>query len=561
MAVAGWAIRERSTAPTSPVVSFAVPISDGVQLQALAVSNDGRQFAYIADSATVPRLRVRSLDSLETKAIVSADGLRYGGVAFSPDGKWVAFINRGRLMKAQIAGGPAQPIADVEGANGIVWMRDNTIVLGGYGVRGSGLRTVSANGGALRLLTKAAAGATGHLHMNPVALPDDEHIVFTDYGPGGAEDDFVSVTSLAKGDVVNSNIVGLPLGFAAGHLLYKAIGDEAFLSVAFDPSAPQAVRDANVVSVGAWSAALSATGVLVAASGGRAARVLWVSADGRTVTPIRGLDSVMRAGDPRLSPDGSQLAFSRDDGNRNASIAVYTFANATTSRLATIGLRPEWTPDGTRVFYQSTRSDVKAPSGLLSQPADGSGSYEVLGSRGARADGAIYSAVMSTDGRWLLYRPNSDGGLRVVPTAGADASRAFVEAGQSATMPRFSPDGGWVAYVTGETARREVYVRPFPGPGPVITVSTGGGTEPIWSRDGTQLCYRVGRQMVSARIERTPTFRVISRSTLFEGNYLASPNYAQYDVARDGRFLMLQPTGASTQLTVLVNWPQTLKAK
>ena len=79
---------------------FAIPISDGVQLQALAISPDGPQFAYIADSATVPRLRVRALDSVDTKAIVAADGLRYGGVAFSPDGKWVAFINRGQLMKA-----------------------------------------------------------------------------------------------------------------------------------------------------------------------------------------------------------------------------------------------------------------------------------------------------------------------------------------------------------------------------------------------------------------------------------------------------------------------------
>ena len=79
-----------------------------------------------------------------------------------------------------------------------------------------------------------------------------------------------------------------------------------------------------------------------------------------------------------------------------------------------------------------------------------------------------------------------------------------------------------------------------------------------------QLYWAPGHPILSqpeTRIERTPTFRVISRSTLFEGNYLASPNYAQYDVARDGRFLMLQPPGASTQLTVLVNWPQTLKAK
>ena len=213
------------------------------------------------------------------------------------------------------------------------------------------------------------------------------------------------------------------------------------------------------------------------------------------------------------------------------------------------------------MLYQSTRADVKAPTGLLWQPADGSGTYEVLGSQATRADGAIYSAVMSPDGVWLLYRLSSDGGLKVVRAKREEPSRLFVEAGQSVTMPRFSPDGAWVVYVTGETARREVYVRPFPGPGPVITVSAGGGTEPIWSRDGTQLFYRSGRQIMSARIERTPVFRVVSRATLFEGDYLASPNYAQYDVARDGRFIMLKPTGASTQITVVVNWPHTVVAK
>jgi serine/threonine-protein kinase len=322
------------------------------------------------------------------------------------------------------------------------------------------------------------------------------------------------------------------------------------------------VRDAEVVSVGAWNAALSASGVLVAASGGRTSRADWVSADGKTVTPIPGLDSLKRGADPRLSPDGSQLAFTHEgqDG-RSTSVAVYTFTNATISRLGTAGQRPEWTPDGSRVLYQSTRSDVKAPTGLLWQPADGSGTYDVLGSQATRADGAIYSAVMSPDGTWLLYRLNGDGGLKVVRAGSEESSRTFVEAGQSVTMARFSPDGGWVAYVTGETARREVYVRPFPGPGPVMTVSAGGGTEPIWSREGTQLFYRSGRQIISARVERTPTFRVVSRTTLFEGDYLASPNYAQYDVARDGRFLMLKPTGESTQITVLVNWPQTLKAK
>ncbi|MBY0489259.1 MAG: serine/threonine-protein kinase [Gemmatimonadaceae bacterium] len=562
MTVAWWGWRARGVAPNAPVVSFSVPLSDGVQLQALAISADGRQFAYIADSATIPRLRVRSLDSNGTRAIGAADGLRYGGVAFSPDGKWVAFVNRGRLMKAPLSGGPAQPIADLDGANGIVWTRDNTIVLGGIGARGKGLRIVSANGGDIRPLTTAAAGPSGHLHMWPVALPDGRHIAFTDFGPGGGEDDLLSVTSLESGEVVNSTIVGQALGYGAGRLLYKAIGEEALLSVPFDPSSPRAPNDAEVVSVGSWNAALSETGVLVAASGGRTSRALWVSADGRTVSAIPGLDSVTRGADPRLSPNEAQLAFTNEGGDgRTVGVSVYTLANATISRLGTMGQRPEWTPDGSRVLYQSTRTDVKAASGLLWQPADGSGTYEVLGNRTMRADGSVYSAVMSPDAAWLLFRANSDGGLKVVRLGTDEPSRVFVDAGQSATMARFSPDGRWVAYVTGETARREVYVRPFPGPGPVITISAGGGTEPIWSRDGTQLFYRAGRQMISARVEHTPTFRVVSRTTLFEGDYLASPNYAQYDVARDGRFLMLKPTGAPTQINVLVNWPQTLRTK
>ena len=562
VAVAVWAIRERGAVLPPAVVSFSIPISEAVQLQVLAIADDGRQFAYIADSATIPRLRVRTLDSVGIRAITAADGLRYGGVAFSPDGKWVAFVNRGQLMKAPLAGGPAQPIVDIDGANGIAWTADNTIVLGSIGTSGAGLRMVPADGGVLRELTKAVAGPSGHLHMWPVSLHDGTHIAFTDFGPGGVEDDLVSITSLDGGSVTKSPIVGQPLGYAAGRLLYKTIGEDALLSVPFDPATMRTSRDPEVVSVGAWNAALSATGVLVAASGGRTSRAEWVSADGRTVTPIAGLDSLIRGGDPRLSPDGSRLAFKREglDG-RSASIAVYSFANATISALGTVGQRPEWTPDGTRVFYHSARVDVKAPTGLLWQPADGSGAPSVLGRQTTRADGSIYSAVMSPDGAWLLYRTQGGDGLTVVRLDGAEPSRVFVEAGQSATMPRFSPDGGWVAYVAGETARREVYMRPFPGPGPVITVSSGGGTEPIWSRDGTQLFYRKGRQMMRAGIERTPRFGVVARTPMFEGNYLASPNYAQYDVAPDGRFLMLRPTGAMTQLTVQVNWSRALSVE
>ncbi len=127
----------------------------------------------------------------------------------------------------------------------------------------------------------------------------------------------------------------------------------------------------------------------------------------------------------------------------------------------------------------------------------------------------------------------------------------------------FSPDGHFLAYVSDESGRREVYVQPYPGPGGKLTISTDGGQEPVWSADGRELFYRNGNQMLAVAIRTEPTFSAGKPRLLFEGNYqLDAVGHPFYDVSPDGqRFLMVRPKGggAPTQLYVVLNWGEELK--
>jgi eukaryotic-like serine/threonine-protein kinase len=126
---------------------------------------------------------------------------------------------------------------------------------------------------------------------------------------------------------------------------------------------------------------------------------------------------------------------------------------------------------------------------------------------------------------------------------------------------RLSPDGRWLAYLSDETGRFEVYVRPFPGSGPRAQVSTGGGTEPVWSRDGGALFYRSGPALLRARLTTAPSPAVAARDTLFRGAFLRDPSHANYDVAADGRFLMLQNAADQSETLVVLNWARELRAR
>jgi Tol biopolymer transport system component len=113
-----------------------------------------------------------------------------------------------------------------------------------------------------------------------------------------------------------------------------------------------------------------------------------------------------------------------------------------------------------------------------------------------------------------------------------------------------------VAYSSDESGRWEVYVEPYPGPGTKILVSTEGAQQPMWSRDGKELFYRSGDKMMAAAVETEPQFRITGYNKLFEGRYFSSVNLQNYDVAPDGRFLMIkeQVESAPLEINVVLNW-------
>ena len=226
-------------------------------------------------------------------------------------------------------------------------------------------------------------------------------------------------------------------------------------------------------------------------------------------------------------------------------------------RLTTMGRndRPEWTADGTRVLYRTTRDGGDQ---IWWQPADGSARAERLHVGGQEA-------VVSGDGKWLVTRSigsSSKRDIRYRALVGDTTTFPVADSEFEELMPRLSPDGRWIAYVSDESGVLEVYVRGFPGPSGKVQVSLAGGTEPVWSPDGKRIYYRNKRDVIAARLSISPTFSVASRRTLFEGAFSTSPIHPNFDVSPDGRrFLMIEPTNSAAQVIVVQNWATEVRAK
>jgi len=173
----------------------------------------------------------------------------------------------------------------------------------------------------------------------------------------------------------------------------------------------------------------------------------------------------------------------------------------------------------------------------------------------------------SDDGQWLAYsetHPATGGDIWALPTGGDRTPRVVVRTPSDERHPRLSPDGRWLAYASNESGRNEVLVQSFPEPGGRTQLSTSGGIEPVWSRDGRELFYLNGDAMMAVEIRTSPTFTVSAPRMLFEGRYVPSPNaVASYDVSADGqrslRVQPMHPDPPTDQIQVGLNWFEELK--
>ncbi len=546
--------------------------------RAIALSPDGRALVFSAVRNETQQLYLRALDRPEASGIAGTDG--GGSPFFSPDGRWIGFWADGKLKKISLQGGTAVVVCQAEPVFGASWGSDDVIVFGGS----EGLWQVSADGGVPTALT--TVGSDEFSHRQPYVLPDAKAVLFTVQTRAFRWDDArIEVLMRDTGErrsVVQGGVDARYL--RTGHLVYLQRG--ALVAAPFDLQQLQvtggpvgmldgvmhAIEASNVLSdTGAAQLDVSETGALAFVAGTLYPPVertlVWVDNKGSADPfdlPARNYSG------PRLSPDGGRLAVAQSITIADADIWIYDLKRGTSIRLTSDGGHawPVWSPDGQRVAFYT---ESQGASNLFWQPVDGSMRPERLTTSPYHQRPASWSP----DGKELVYsqgHPTTLGDIWVTSLNGARASpRAIVQERFDELFPELSPNGRWLAYASNESGRYEVYVRPYQGPGPKHPISTSGGREPVWARDGKQLFYREPprqpggpfRMMV---VDVTPgaAFSAGKPTALFEDRYSRMSPIRSYDVGPDRRFLMLldkqpPPTAPASEIHLVLNWFEEVK--
>jgi len=546
------------------VVQFAIPGTPGgratmLGLSTLSISPDGRMLVYLGHGdGGRQQLMVRSIDDITARPLPETES--GDSPSFSPDGKWVAFVRGNQLYKTSVDGGKPQLVGTAPGTfAGASWSSAGVFVVSAY----VGLYLIPEAGGPPRELTRADR-ARGVTYQTAAVVVDDEGIVlYSSWRSALMTSSSIAIASMETGETTVLDVQGVqPLGIVEGALVYVTAAGTV-MGVPIDigkrrvlGTPVQLVTDVSVnPTTGLARAALSRTGTLFYQSGTQLSQVVIAAADG---TARSVLDERREYAFPRLSPDGKQLAIAIGAGGRR-DIWLSELSSGTLTRLTTEGEtneRPEWSPDGKRVLY---RSDQKGRAAIWWRHADLSSPATSL----LAGDGMdVFEAVMSPDANYIAYQLDTAGAdifyraLRGDTTPVAIANSAAIE-----TMQRISPDGRWIAFATDESGRYEVVVQPFPGPGGRVQVSGGGGTEPVWSRDGRRLYYRGFGKFMSATIRPGTTFGVSARDTLFADQYVYAANpHANYDALPDGSFIFLK-AASEGNMVVVANWKSVLRSR
>jgi serine/threonine-protein kinase len=529
--------------PTMPAMPF-------------ALSSDSRRVVYTGLGPAGPRLYVRGLDDMETHALAGTEGALQP--TFSPDGKWVAAIVNNRIVKVPAEGGALVTVRSVEGVSnaGLAWLDSDTLLASNNGR----LEALPADGGAPVALSRPDTAHGEFRQWGPRAI-DRRFIAYVSLGPNRITANRIGILDRKTGRVTITKEYGTTVLGALDRRLLWVTTDGSVMAAAMSASGElgpprRVLEDVLVRSGGAAKASLSPSGSLIYHRVVSASQLVLL--DERGAAAPLGLETRPYT-HPRWSPDGSKIAVSigRTGG---ADIWVIDAKTKSASRLTSgpADDNPSWSADGKRIVYRSLDSTGNV---LKVIAVDGSGPATTL--IPAKLD--AYSGAFSHDGKWLMYRTSdltaAFRDIFVIPTTdGVDHTpRAVREGLATRADPSFSPDDRMLAFVSDESGNAQVYVAPFPGPGPAIQVSVNAGVEPVWSRDGRVLYYRSGANLMAATIAESP-LSVTSNRALFPMPYLTDTGYHDYDVSPDGKHVLaLQSVDREAETIVIYNWAAELR--
>jgi Tol biopolymer transport system component len=556
-------VRRRGVRP-QPIHSYLIPPEGaafrltGDEAAPITISPDGSSVAFGAGN----KLWVQSLRTGASTPLASTDGAQFP--FWSPDGRSIGFFAGGKLKSVEASGGPVQVIADAPTPRGGTWGKSGVIVFTAD-FRG-GLSRVNAAGGPTTPLTKIDL-KRHTTHRWPSFLPDGKHVLYlaASHVNPRSEESGIYVASLDGGEPRRVMPSYGSAQYVPGFLL--SVRDANLMAAPFDAGrlalTGESVRVASDVNFdyGTWRGVftVSQNGVLVyqAARESAGGQLTWIDMSGRTLAAIGERSEAYAL---RLSPDNRRASLVLGDPNND--IWVYELDRGVRTRLTTgaqVIVAPCWSRDGSEILFVTGQSlqklDVEYVMGTL--PANGAGQRKVIYKSPVR----IEPTDWSPDGRFVLIDKGTIGAsdIWVVPLATPDKAFPLVESPFLDGNGQFSPDGRWVAYMSQQSGRLEVYVTSFAEAGARWQVSANSGTQPRWSADGQTLYFvSLSAQLMAASVDGNgPQFVVKDVKPLFPVNLFVGPRIScGYDIAADGKRILINSAGEAEapRVVLIANW-------
>jgi DNA-binding winged helix-turn-helix (wHTH) protein/Tol biopolymer transport system component len=554
--VAGRVLLPSRTLPGGKTVLLTQPgpeestvVSGGI------LSPDGRSMVFVSrdQKAGLARLYLKQMDSPGLSLMAGTEGASHP--FWSPTSDIIGFFANGALRTVDLHQGTSKAIAAVPVcAGGGTWGMSGTILFSDW--QTGFYRVNPADGRVIRVTT--VDRVAGEISQSlPQFLPDGRHFLFFLHSANVDQTgSYVGSLDSPRRIRVLSRSSSPAIYSSPGYLLY--VQDAMLMAERFDASRLEEGGKPTVVARNVSAPndvdgqMTSASGnLLTFRSGAKMQELAWFGRDGQRAGSIPG-GKVLRS--PMFSPDQRQLVAT--DGGPGMWM-VDLERNAATRLEGEEGMYPLWSPDGTRIAFQSHNSLTLYVRNIAEPARD-----QVVVSDNERKILSDWSQA----GNYLVYatlNPDTKFDLVMLPMSGDKKPISLLRTPFNESQGRISPDGRWIAYVSDESGAMEVYVQRFPSLGDKRIVSIGGGVEPMWRQDGKELFYlSPGYWIVAVPFEPTDPPLIGQPKPLFRAPVNSSTTRNHYAVTPDGQRFLINvedQSSYSSPITVMVNWLQSLQ--